>query len=563
MRLCALPANDYSTIEIRIRPIADSEGIFMPKYRYIVLAGNFVPVWQFVLVWSDFTIRPSVLTTLFVSMLLAVPCISARGDEAAIQKAVVKVNSKNRLINLSSPWRKSSPTAVSGSGVIISPGRVLTNAHVVMNSAEVTLQPFNTSDEIPAKVVSLGAGIDLAILEYGQTQALADVQPLAFAEKSPGARATVRVYGYPAGGDSQSVTEGIISRIEHAAYRYGSAGLRMQIDAAVNSGNSGGPAIVDGKIAGLTFSIRPSANSIGYVIPVEEIKIFMQDVADGKYDGKAVLRIDFQFLENEALRRKLGIPEGLTGALVLGVREQPDSPLKPGDVVTKLAEFKIDNRGNCKIDNGVTLIFPRLAAEVAKDGAVDMTVWRSGSEQVIRVPVDSRRRLVEYLAGRTPRYFVYGPIVLSEAYADFYDVVEAGLAGENSAQRVGSVSVMATMQLGNSPLIDKRSARRASNSDELVIIAQILTHETSRGYRPIAYPYTVKTIDGVDVKNLAHAANLLKGAKDEFVEILFHDTLADRIILDRKKVLAGMDTILEENGIVRQESSDLFENSSN
>ena len=53
----------------------------------------------------------------------------------------------------------------------------------------------------------------------------------------------VAVVGYPIGGDTMSVTSGVVSRIEVTSYVHGSSELLgIQIDAAINSGNSGGPA---------------------------------------------------------------------------------------------------------------------------------------------------------------------------------------------------------------------------------------------------------------------------------------------------------------------------------
>ena len=64
-------------------------------------------------------------------------------------------------------------------------------------------------------------------------------------------------------------------------------GLRIQIDAAINPGNSGGPAIVGDHMIGLAFSrLTGDAQNIGYIIPGEEIELFLADIADGKYDGK-------------------------------------------------------------------------------------------------------------------------------------------------------------------------------------------------------------------------------------------------------------------------------------
>ncbi len=129
-------------------------------------------------------VRRSITVACLLSSLLShIPASLA--DEEANLKAVVKVHSKNRTVSLSSPWRRQSPRSVSGSGVIIGPGQLLTNAHVVLNTTEITLQPFNSSERIPAEVKILAAGIDLALLEFEATGALSDVEPLVLADESP------------------------------------------------------------------------------------------------------------------------------------------------------------------------------------------------------------------------------------------------------------------------------------------------------------------------------------------------------------------------------------------
>lgn len=64
----------------------------------------------------------------------------------------------------------------------------------------------------------------------------------------------VIVVGYPVGGDSVSVTAGVVSRIDFGSYSHSTRDLCfIQIDAAINSGNSGGPAFHNGKVVGIAF----------------------------------------------------------------------------------------------------------------------------------------------------------------------------------------------------------------------------------------------------------------------------------------------------------------------
>ena len=89
--------------------------------------------------------------------------------------------------------------------------------------------------------------------------------------------------------------------------------MRIQVDAAINPGNSGGPALVDGKMIGLVFSKLAQADNIGYIIPSEEIDLFLKDVADGKYDGKPAMHDLLQTLENDALRGFLQLDKKTAG----------------------------------------------------------------------------------------------------------------------------------------------------------------------------------------------------------------------------------------------------------
>ena len=107
-----------------------------------------------------------------------------------------------------------------------------------------------------------------------------------------------------------------MSRIEFVPYNYPTSGLRIQIDAAINAGNSGGPAIAGEKMIGLAFSRLGDAQNIGYIIPNEEIELFLKDIADGHYDGKPSLFDELQTLENPALRGYLKLDKSVSGIVI-------------------------------------------------------------------------------------------------------------------------------------------------------------------------------------------------------------------------------------------------------
>src|SRR5438132_3829521 len=235
------------------------------------------------LIFSFLTVQPSILSA-----------------QDAIRDLVVKIHAVHHTPDLLRPWAKNSPQQVKGSGVVIDGKRILTNAHVVRYASQIYVQPNQSADRIPARVEAITPSMDLAVLKLDDESFFDNRGAIAFADELPRVKDTVNVYGYPTGGSELSVTQGIVSRIEYTDYYYQVSGLRIQVDAALNFGNSGGPAVSDGKLVGLVFSLIQNAQSIGYLIPVEEIQLFLADIPDGKYDGKPQLYDSIQPAENDA-----------------------------------------------------------------------------------------------------------------------------------------------------------------------------------------------------------------------------------------------------------------------
>ena len=238
---------------------------------------------------------------------------NAAAGSGAIENSVVKIFSTVRYPDPYQPWTKQPPADITGSGVVIEGRRILSNAHVVNYASQVQIQANQAGDKISATVEFIAPGIDLAVLKLDDEKFFDTHPALALARTLPGVKDVVLAYGYPEGGNSLSITKGIVSRVEFAPYNFQVPGLRIQIDAAINPGNSGGPAVVGDKMIGLTFSRLVNADNIGYIIPSEEIELFLQDIADGHYDGKPAMYDSLQTLENPALRSFLKLPPNVGG----------------------------------------------------------------------------------------------------------------------------------------------------------------------------------------------------------------------------------------------------------
>nr|5ILA_A Chain A, Protease Do-like 9 [Arabidopsis thaliana]5ILA_B Chain B, Protease Do-like 9 [Arabidopsis thaliana] len=194
--------------------------------------------------------------------------------------AVVKVFCVHTEPNFSLPWQRKRQYSSGSSGFIIGGRRVLTNAHSVEHHTQVKLKKRGSDTKYLATVLAIGTECDIALLTVTDDEFWEGVSPVEFGDL-PALQDAVTVVGYPIGGDTISVTSGVVSRMEILSYVHGSTELLgLQIDAAINSGNSGGPAFNDkGKCVGIAFQSlkHEDAENIGYVIPTPVIVHFIQD----------------------------------------------------------------------------------------------------------------------------------------------------------------------------------------------------------------------------------------------------------------------------------------------
>ena len=479
----------------------------------------------------------------FVSLTVFLPQITTAQD--TIRDSVVKIHCQQRLPDFVRPWMKRNTRDLTGSGVIIEGNRILTNAHVVLYASRVLVQPYQSTERIPATVEAIAPGIDLAVLKLSDETLFGTHPPLPLDDGLPKVKDTVNAYGYPEGGDQLSVTEGIISRIEYVSYSQGEYGLRIQVDAPVNRGNSGGPAIADGKIIGLVFSMIESANNIGYLIPAEEIRMFLDDIADGKFEGKPKLHDNLQTVENKALREKLGLEPGTGGLMVHPYSSDESYPLKQWDVITHIGQQAIDNHGDIAVGEELRLSFRYLLPKLVKDGTIDLTVWRSGQSVPVKVPLDyGNELLIPYLSGSYPSYFICGPLVLTTASQELVALL---LAQERA---------MATLASRQNPLVGRWFDRKSSPDEQLVLLVpQSIPSPLLEGYDNQLFG-VVTQVNDVPIKNLAHLVETIRKAEGQFIVFKLGGAY-ETLVFDRQELLDATEKILEDESIRLQMSDGL------
>lgn len=485
------------------------------------------------------------LSALLASIIFSLFFAQQLYGQEEIRKAVVKIHTTQRQPDVFKPWTKLPANKATGSGVVIEGKRILTNAHVVTHASQVYVQPYQSADKIAAKVMGIAPGIDLAILKLEKEDFFEEHLPLPMAEQLPKAGDTVSVYGYPIGGTGVSLTEGIVSRIEFRPYYFETSGLRIQVDAALNPGNSGGPAVSHGKIAGIVFSSIKKAENIGYLIPAEEITLFLQDIGDGRYHGKPMLFDELQTLENDALRAKLGLSQDQTGMVVnRPYQGKEENPLRKWDIITHIGSHKIDNEGKIILHDDLRLHFAYLIQHLSKNGRVQVAVLRAGKEIKLDLPLTPERdHLIPYLKDQYPRYFIYGPLVCSPATQDFLRFLK-GPQQANLLQRA-------------SPLVTRLTENRSFEGEELVVVASsMFSHTITKGYDN---PYTqiISQVNGAAVRNFHHFVELMRDVSDPYLELTFAGRHVETMVFRKDDMGPATEDILSENGIRFQYSEDV------
>jgi S1-C subfamily serine protease len=473
---------------------------------------------------------------------------AAAPSATQIERSVVKIFTTSRSPDVYRPWSKSDARTSTGSGVVIEGKRILTNAHVVNYASTVEVRAREGGDKYMAKVVAIARGIDLALLELEDESFFNGRTPPERSSVLPSIKDEVLAYGYPFGGDSLSITKGIVSRIEFVAYNAPASGLRIQVDAAINPGNSGGPVFAGSRMIGLAYGIISGANNIGYIIPNEEIALFLADIADGRYDGKPALLDDMQTLENPALRSFLKADKSVRGLVVDKPHSREASyPLKEWDIVTHIGGVEVDNQGTVPLTPEVRVGMLYLVQKAARNGSVPLTVFRKGQSLRIDVPVAVRKpRLVNGLDGNYPSYFIYGPIVFSRATLEFRNFFSNNPALTNN------------LALAAHPLVTQMARAPSPEREDLVVVSSaFFPNGLVKGYDN-RFGSVLHSVNDQRIRSMQHLVEMLRDTKDDLVVLKFDQNNAESIVVPHRAMLSATEDILKDNGIRFQASEDLL-----
>ncbi|XP_039068243.1 protease Do-like 9 [Hibiscus syriacus] len=471
---------------------------------------------------------------------------SAAARVVPAMDAVVKVFCVHTEPNYSLPWQRKRQYSSSSSGFIIGGKRVLTNAHSVEHYIQVKLKKRGSDTKYLATVLSIGTECDAAMLTVEDDEFWEGVSPVDFGDL-PALQDAVTVVGYPIGGDTISVTSGVVSRIEILSYVHGSTELLgLQIDAAINSGNSGGPAFNDKrKCVGIAFQSlkHEDAENIGYVIPTPVIMHFIQDYEKNEaYTGFPVLGVEWQKMENPDLRLAMGMKLDQKGVLIR--RIEPTAPeshlLKPSDIIVSFDGVKVANDGTVPFRHGERIGFSYLVSQKYTGDTASVKVLRDSKILYYDIKLATHKKLIPaHTSGKPPSYYIIAGFV-------FTSVTVPYLRSEYGKDYEFDAPVK---------LLDKHLHAMSQSTDEqLVVVSQVLVADINIGYEEIVNTQVI-AFNGKPVKNLKNLAKMVDSCKDKYLR--FDLEYQQIVVLQTKAAKAATLDILTTHCISSAMSDDL------
>lgn len=296
------------------------------------------------------------------------PILEQHGPELTAEEIYARVNPSTVVVLT----RLEYGSAV-GTGVIMTPdGYLLTNAHVISGGQSVTVS-LSTGETYDAQLVGFDEAQDIAVLKV-------DAQDLPAAEFGDSDSLTVgeKVYaiGNPLGVELRGTfTDGILSAINRDVEMDGVTMTLLQTNAALNSGNSGGPLINRyGQVIGINTmkmdtphysADTATVEGLGFAIPISSAAWMVNDlIAYGALRGEAVMGIS-------VLRAQRALPDGTPALEVYEV-----TPAGPGEAAGLLPGDLIVTADGESLSTSSDLV--RVRRRHSAGESLHLLVWRSG-----------------------------------------------------------------------------------------------------------------------------------------------------------------------------------------
>ena len=308
----------------------------------------------------------------------------------ALQNSVVQVVAQIARFNWTEPYKVEDQFEGRGSGFFIDQeGHIITNAHVVDEAATVWVHlPVLGKKAIFTDVIGFCPERDLALLrvrpddlEFLRSH-VGTLTHLPFGDSDLVRRTEqVLVLGYPLGHYIMKSSTGVVSGRES----YGGRSL-IQITAPINPGNSGGPLInMQGEVIGIAIATVLAAQNIGYAIPINELKIIVDDLYKKPFIRRETLGMQYNYASEELAKLfNCPSPVGVYINKVYKDSLMDKAGIQEGDMLYEFNDFRVDAYGDITVPwSHDKIAITDLVARLKIGEKVTLVIYRGGKRQEI------------------------------------------------------------------------------------------------------------------------------------------------------------------------------------
>ena len=469
-------------------------------------------------------------------------------QDQGVRDSIIKIYTSFNQYDHQNPWANLGPRQKHGSGAIIQlpeQQAVLTNSHVISAHTYIEGRKNGRMERYKLKPLWVSQELDLALLvpfhDHERAAFFAGTVPIPLGELPP-LQTDLMLLGYPIGGDTISATKGVLSRLEYQPYSHsGFSFLAGQIDAASNPGNSGGPAVVNGHIIGVLMQgFSPfEASNIAHIVPVNVVRHFLQDVADGQLSGVPSLGVETEQLENGFFKAVYGVQDN-RGVLVRHIipGSAVDGVLQPDDVIIELDGYPVGHDRTIVFRGSERIAMDYVVHSRQVGESLNLKIIRDRQEKDVTVtlvrPIN-HDLLLGVDGDCAPSYFIYQGLV-------FIRVTRELLMG--AGHDLISYAGLTPVLLNNFRFADK---------DEVVVILKVLPHEANRGYHDI-FLRPVESVGADKVRSLRHLVELVEASDGDYLEINTGYKGLKKIVLNTHLARVVNDEVMWLNGIEHDRS---------
>lgn len=276
--------------------------------------------------------------------------------------------------------------------IVTKDGYVLTNKHVIdgANSIKIVLDSGETYDKVT--LVGTDPLNDVAYLKIND---VSDLPTVTLGDsKTINAGQPVIAIGNALGQYQNTITQGIISGTGRSLTAYSSDYSSsenltdmIQTDAAINSGNSGGPLVnAAGEVIGINTATSSDADGIGFAIPISSVKGMLKNIIDNNSATRAYIGVYYiNITPDVAVTYDLPVNAGAylsstsqNSSIVTG-GPGDQAGLKDGDIITKVNGVTVGKAGTVS----------SLIGEYAPGDTIQITILRDGKEKNINLTLGS------------------------------------------------------------------------------------------------------------------------------------------------------------------------------